>query len=415
MTASPPRPPATAARPRSRSLLLLGLVALSLVANVALLASLARPPAATDEPTDARPAGANASTSSSASAATADADAPTPATLPPDFWPTLDATSPAELAAALRSAGFDEQLVRAIVWTRLSQAHADDLAALAAAPYWRRTGVRQDIWLRRHRSTMAGEMRPEVAEFKAIFGDSPFNLFPPSETDVSQARRGISPATGELLRELRRERDAAIGPNRRRRTNNGEPDAETRQLMEREAAANAQLQAQLRAQLTPAEYDAYLYRASNTAQRLRHRAGLVTFTQAEYDAVVRTLGPDLDPRSDLSSHADALTAILGEQRYADLVQAFTGDQMTNNLVQRLGLPAATAGQLQAIRNEAIERSRNNRPDRSLSREEQQAQRQAQQAALGEFIHAQLAATLPPEALAVYLEYNADWLHMFPPP
>ncbi len=404
---------ATPSPRRSRSVFAPAVLGLSVLANLALLAGL-RPSTATPAADAAifatnegaaRPASAaNHSTATKPSVTTA----PSPAT---DLWRPLETEDLEQFIARLRAAGFDEELVRAIVWDRISRTTNEDATALEEAPYWRRIAVRNESSQRRRAEYQAGEIPADIALFEALFGEKPNHGFSPDAAEISRARDGLSPKTRDLVDELRRQRDAAIGPNRGGRYVNGEPDEATRAKLERQHEANLQFDAALRAQLSPADYESYLRNASETAQALRSRSGMLQLTQAEFDTLLATFGPAADLRAQLESHASDLTAALGEDRFAEFSQALSGDFQTNRVVERLGLPASTAIALQGIRDDTLERSRALGRDRSLNREEQQAQRLA----LGEEARQRLAATLPPEGLELYLEHAGQWMGSLQPP
>ena len=394
-----------ASAPRRSLGLPLGVLAVSLIANAALVSSLRRPSATVAVPP-----------TTVEEAAPVESSAPPPPTpapvVDPELWSQLEAEEPQELIGKLRAAGFDETLVRAIVWSRLARrAHIDE-EAINDAPYWRRNAVRMQFYRQRSNERRAGQQPTDITEFEALFGEKPTNLFGPSAGDVFAARQGLSNATTAIVNELRRARDAQVGPTSGGRYVNGKPDEATQLRLDRQAEANALFDAQLRAQLTPAEYDTYLRQASDTANFLRTRTGAMGLSQAEFDGIANVLGPaTVGFRPDLSAHEAALTALLGEERYAEFTQAATGDTQTNRIVERLGLPISTAVALQGIRDDITQRAQTLSRNRDLSREE----KDAQNAALAAEATQRIAATLPPEGVELYNNYAGLWMTRFNPP
>ncbi|WP_221028732.1 hypothetical protein [Actomonas aquatica] len=373
---------------------------LSAIANLGLLAALFVAPNESPAPPDAH-----------TSAATADAPTPTAAesaaTLPPrDLWADLESDDPATLTDQLRAAGFDEKLVRLIVWSRMSAADHAAGDEIDNAPYWRRRAVSNDINRRNQMERNRGQRGSEVAAFKALFGENPYGLLSPDYHTVYGSRNGLSADVNDRISNLRQQRDEARGSRSGRRYVNGEPDEATRALLAREEAANEQFEAALRAQLTPAEFETYLRTASDTANMLRSRAGVLDLNQAEFDAITQIFGPAADFRSALDQHAAALTDALGEDRYAEFAQSVQGDFQINRFVERMALPASTAIALQGIRDDILDRSRALNRDRTASAAEKQAQRTA----LGTEASDRLAATLSPEDLELYLDYAGSWLN-----
>ena len=394
-----------ASAPRRSLGLPLGVLAVSLLANAALVSSLRRPSETVTVPTTTVEA-----------TAPAESSAPHPPTstsvVDPELWSQLEAEEPQELIGKLRAAGFDETLVRAIVWSRLARHANVEADAIKDAPYWRRNAVRMQFYRQRSNERQAGQLPAEITEFEALFGEKPTNLFGPSASDVYEARRGLSNTTNTIVNELRRARDAQVGPASGSRYVNGKPDEATQLRLDRQAEANALFDAQLRAQLTPAEYDTYLRQASDTANFLRLRTGAMGLSQAEFDGIANVLGPaTVGFRPDLSAHEAALTALLGEERYAEFTQAATGDTQTNRVVERLGLPISTAVALQGIRDDITQRAQTLSRNRDLSREE----KDAQNAALAAEATQRIAATLPPEGVELYNNYAGLWMTRFNPP
>ncbi len=323
------------------------------------------------------------------------------------LWTRLDHDDPAEHAARLRTAGFDEATVRALVWERMRPPAPAESAEVRDAPYWRRSAILLEVGERQAAARKAGRTSPEVAAFTAIFGEKPSDpRFEPDGLSVRNAMRRTPAQVAQVVQELHRIRREDIPQSRGKRYVNGQPDAATVAKLNQREQAQVSFEAGLRDRLSDEEYAAYLLYESPAAHFLRHNVNGLNLTQAEFDTVVVHMADSRSFRRDLPNHAAELTTALGEQRYAELVQAATGNERANFIIERLGLPFSAAMTLQAIQDDVSARSSAIGRDRSLSRDE----RLPHLAALAVETRERIAAVLPPEGVELYLTHAAEWMN-----
>ncbi|WP_221028730.1 hypothetical protein [Actomonas aquatica] len=314
---------------------------------------------------------------------------------------------PAEFAARLRAAGFDEATVKAIVWECIRAPSLFESEEVRQAPYWRRMAMITDLGQRQSLARRRGEVTADVATYRELFGEDPQTLqFEPNALSVRRAMRRTPEHVAAVVRELRDTLRKETPRDQSTRIINGQPDAATVANRAQREQAESNFEAGLRERFTETEYAAYLLYESRAAFFLRNNLDGLLLTQQEFDTIVTIMADSRSFSRDLANYTEPLTAALGEQRYAELAQATFGNDRANLIVSRLDLPFTTAITLQSIQDDISARERTLTRDRSLSSDA----KTAQQAALAVEARTRLAAALSTEGYELYLAYAASWMN-----
>ena len=333
------------------------LLAASIAANAALVATVALRPAA--------PADETATTAASPVAArpvAAAASGPRPQTK--DIVASLNSAEPDNLHAVLTAAGVDPELIRTLVSSRIRQRYAARRSALWHEQYrpdewWKSQGdyyspERMEIRLRQKQIT--DEMN---AEIERLLGPAPARGLSAWE----QRRYGDLPP--DKVRELRLieqdYRELIGGINSEARDFRLPSDAEEINFLKEEQ------QRDLASILSPEELQAYQLRNSSTASSLRHTMTRMNATEQEFrlihdlrrefDEAHSTSGPGdrdkafWDARRQAEAALDEqLKATLGQQRFLDYKLAQDGGyRQLVGATERFGLPPDTPAKTYALR------------------------------------------------------------------
>jgi hypothetical protein len=187
-------------------------------------------------------------------------------------------------------------------------------------------------------------------------------------------------------------------------------------------ALDAERDGDLRRLLSPAEFEQYELRRSNTASYLSNQVQGFGATEAEYRNLFGIYRPFVDQYVLNAWTADtpeqqaarkiaeeqlqpAIKAVLGADRYADFKQAVNPDyRELNQVIGRLGLPLSVARDVAAIQQDVNQRAAALRSDTSNP-----DQRQAQLTALAQEANARVASALGARGADAYKLYGGQWL------
>ena len=351
--------------------------------------------------------GANAARSTTTAPASDRAAAHPSGLLPIDVLNAFNgASDPAALRDALRAAGADEALVRALLEGILRRRLADELLklhVLRMRTMWWRVGV----------SPIGSENPRMVNEFvtapmRALFGPDPLELteaegrfaFLPAEK-----RRLLAAIDFDYAELLGRERTAAYNDR-------SKAELDAQQLLAQERRRD------ILAALSPEERAEYDLRFSGTAAMVSRR--LATFAGTEED--FRALKPALDafdtaakaiPQDQNFSAAyvalqqrtmDQLASTMGRDRALEYIWSGPGGYAaTVQAVQKAGLPIVTAAQVYQLAAETGQKAAAIHYDTSLSTEQKRAAlttlQQSTQPALDAIVPGNARAALPRDATA----------------
>jgi len=407
------------------------LLILSALANGVLLYSLRRPAVRTPEATPVTAAADSADPLTTESTrASQTGFAPGGVTLPsttrtPDLWSRLYGEDPDEMIARLKAAGFTFQEIRSVMFSILESRFAAARAAIRGSredlPYWKNSFV----------STLNPEQRVKEAElmkqqsafYGKYFAGPDAIASDPELADQARNRFGELPvAKLQQLSVIQRDYDELqqeIFAEMQKRGPGGFTADERKKL----SLLQDELQRDFQQALTPEEYYEYQLRSSPTAQRLRSQLGLLKPTEAEYKALfalqssvdekysMRFGSPDDTARqayaTAIKNLQPQIQAALGPDRYADYQQLMqSGNDKVTRLMARLGLPLATAGQLETIRNETAQRLMAIRGDAQIPA----AEKVGRINALATETEARLTTALGgARGLEAYADLKGDWL------
>lgn len=319
---------------------------------------------------------------------------PTPSPAPPagptlttEAWQKLrsDTELPA-MVQRLRDQGFPPDVIRAIMASHLRELYAARMKALDpgsdSRPYWKNMSI--DPRVVQAQQQLYREQRKVLRELLGADAEPAENI-----NDIYQGRRydGIPPEKVADIRRLQREFEEArsdIFINGGLMTSTPETQRKIRELEQAQKDALAQL-------LTPAEFEAYNLRNSDTARQLRNN--LVGFNpteqefqtlfklQAEYDS--RFGGPMFGPstQEEMRQRGEAqrqlneqIKAALGPQRAEEYARTTDYSyRQASQLVARLELPPETTSRIWEVKQDVEQRSMALRRDRSLSDEDRNKQ------------------------------------------
>lgn len=395
----------------------------SLVANLALVAvivsGLRREAAVTL-------AAAEAAAAPTTAASATHTTAPSSATAAdPETWNGLQGGDVAASIERLRAAGFPPKIVQALAAELVRTQFAPRRVALNLkaneAPFWM-TGSRDpkvDAALR--------EINREQDEAtRALLGADMFGQDEAYATRLRQQMPGLTPAKIEELQRIQRENQekradfyakiAGIG------TMNPEERAKLGDFDKALVAAIGQA-------LSPAEFEEYQMRLSQTADRVRSQFQAFDATEQEYRALFKVhqsfddlTGPMYAPpsqeemrrRSEAQTQMnDQIKAVLGDARYAEYQRGTDYNySRTRQLIARLELPPATADLVYDLQKDIQARMMmTTGPNRPLSLEARNAER----AALAQEAETKLTAALGARGYEAYKLNGGTWVQSLQPP
>jgi hypothetical protein len=342
-------------------------------------------------------------TASSSSVPSPASRLPSPASPSPSLWSQFDSADLPTLIARLRAAGFSPVTIKAIVSARIEARHAERmnqlLATAAAAPYWKpdhtssinNPGFFETYGqINRERTSLLRELladdffaeagRDPTAEQRRQFGD-----LPKAKIDLLQR---IVDDYAEMTAQVRTATQGIPLPE----------DREKFALLERE------LRADLARVLTPAELEEYDVRTSPTAHQLRQTLMFMDASEAEFRAIYRIHSSQVNGLHNID---EQLRSTLGEQRYADYALANSEEfQKIGRLAYAQGISLDAVRRTFDLLTPTAKESERIFQDNALTPEQKRAALQA----LGQNAHAQLIATLGPNAGGAYAQ-TSDWLRI----
>ena len=406
--------------------LLAALLAASLLGNAALLFRVSQVSASASREAD-RPASESATTAESSASDPAMAEAQTAIAL----HRALSATSLAEFRDLLVAAGIEPKLRREMLRLLLQHRYADrfhelytDQADLAQTPWWRNPDYRalNSPAAQRERQEAGQELQQRFeADLARLTGEDPRRLDLAENPWLKRQYAGIPAEKAEALFRLQQDYDEL-----EQQVRMGGMEFQLPADVEKLRLLRAERERDIAALLTPEERSAWEMRSSPTADRTRDLATRYQATEDEYRRIYalqkafdeRFNFDDGDP--DPASPADwegqsaaqkelqkAIREIVGEERYEAARRENDSDYtLARSAVERLGLPAETAGTIHDLRTPVAEESRRIFSDPALPAE----QKRAALAKLAADTRAKVEQVLGPEAAELYFKRGGmNWL------
>jgi hypothetical protein len=409
------------------------LLAVSLLANAALVGVLVLRPGnsvtAISDPT--KPAGAaSAAAAASAGAAptAAGKSAANAAVKPQEAWGYLQTEDLAALVARLRAAGFPADVIRQMIRELVKERFDAKRFALEKdrfdTPFF--ANLPNEFNDPKLGPALRQLARDQTDLIRQLLGSSLNDLFADTEDNKAMLRLQIGDIPPEKLQALY---DTSVKFGEQRAAVyaalNGGPllNADRDKL----AAIDQGMRAELAQSLTPAEVDDFIMRSSPTASQLRQVLGPLQPTEAEYRAIfplyqafseqypagASNLTPDQTAARKLAEDQmnNQIKGLLGPDQAADYDQtANPAYNQLNKLVGRLDLPLSAAASVAAVQNDIQERVTEVRNDSTLSR----ADRNAQLTSLAQEASDKISTTLGPTGLEAYKTYGGQWLQNIAP-
>lgn len=384
--------------------ILLAAVAVSLAANVILVGILFA-----GRGTATAPSAFSARSKAAAPAARGPAADATP-------WTDLGAQELPELVRRLRDEGLPPHLLRALVQARLQEQLAPRFKALrpdaASRPYWKTATV--DPQVRAAEFALYREQQKMMRDLLGADAEQPdFNIY--------QHRRFESVPAAKLqdvkdsLRQLEERKQEIYAQT---------IGSTTPEQQRRIAALEQEHQAALAAILTPAEFEEFNLRNSDTARSLRFELSAFQPTEEEFRAIYRlqsqlppyeaNMSPaELQRRGELHTQArEQIKAMLGPERGAEYERASNFSyRQTSQLVSRLELPPDTTGRVWNVKQELERRAIDVRRDSRLPA----AERDRRLLALADEGSQQVAALLGgPRGFEAFKQNGGYWIEALKP-
>jgi hypothetical protein len=398
------------------------LLAASLLANIALVASLVRPEIRARFFGVATPA--SAASSPAASAPTAAAAAASKAS-DAEKWSDLTSGDLPDLVARLRAGGMDPHYLRAIVGTLVRQHFADRhraiVDAMAAKPWWQGqlyeslqdpkiTALRRQL-TRDERALMFQLLGPEIpsTDYERQLAQSRYGVLAPEKVEPL---REINADYDDLMAEVRNQAHGILLPEDR----------------EKLAYLEDQKRADIAKLLTPDELFEFNLRNGPTARRLRDQLAAFDPSEEEFRAIYqihqqiesqfadgRLQNLTQDERrarnAALASIGDKIAAVLQPERFADYqLKTDAAYAPTNALVTQLALPSTATAQVIAIQKDATARMTALRSSQPRNVDEYNAQ----VTAIADDVTSKLNAVLGERGLAQYRQGPGNWLQTLRP-
>ncbi len=331
------------------------------------------------------------------------------------------------LRDALRAAGVDEDLVRAVVGMRLWKRHEARLRALQAGPgakveWWKNENDRWGGRTKEQREELKALQAEIKAESERLLGKDPNAVannpwlerqYGFLSADKREALQKLEQDYNELNQELQQESQGFTLPSDR----------------EKSKFLMAEKRADLEALLTPEELSDYELRMSRTAQNLRWQMTQMDASEEEYRTIFE-LRRDFDEAyndhdqfgnrtrvmkpEDWQERAEAervmkeqIKAALGAERYADYARSQDGDyQQLRRATMRFGLQRDTPAKVYALRDEVPAAAVRIADDPALTNE----QKKAEVAKLAADARARVEGLLGQEVARAYFEQNGmQWV------
>jgi hypothetical protein len=342
-------------------------------------------------------------------------------------WAELQSDDPATLVAHLRGAGFSDAEIRAVLQLQLgrtvNERRRELVGTPAETPWWRPVLAPNAASLVANPQGLA-ELR-ELARQNARLIDSLLGPAPAAQLSPTERMQfaGLPPDKVDPLRQLLADYNELTGAV----TNNAlgiyfPEDRAKLKLIEEEKEKD------LRALLTPDEYDTYLLRSSNTANNLRNNLQAFQPTEDEFRRIFALqyafdqqyntpYGIDVELARQRALAQTELTAKikaeLSPERAAEYEKATDGSyRQAAALVARLELPPTTATQLWQLQRDTQQQMNAVRSNSSLNPDA----RNRALVALQDQVTAQASALLGgPRGLEAYRANGGQWIQGMLPP
>lgn len=411
------------------------LLALSLVANAALLVVSMSRRSATSSDSDtggvvaagshATPPGGSPSTRANGSAAASPGGRVAATGAPAaDSWHAFHGGDLKGLADRLRAAGFPLNTIRAIisgeVQARFSARQKALTQTVAEQPYWLQNQPTYNAEQRRAMRELSDERTRLLRE---VLGSDAQNQSPDYQA-IMAAQYGPLPMEKiEQIQKLRS--DYSELQQEVYEANNGlvmlPEDRAKLALLEKE------LQADLKKMLTPEEWAEYEIRSSQTSSSLRSRLATFKPTEEEFRAIFKiqkamddelgganpTTSEEAQARQAKQKEVEAqMLALFPPERALQLKLAIDpAYNQVNRIVARFNLPAQAALDVVALQQQTQQRMTEIRSNRALPAPERDAQLAQLQAATQD----RISAVLGERGTNAYLEYGGQWIQRIVPP
>lgn len=339
-------------------------------------------------------------------------------------WAILASGGPTRLKQKLKAARFSDELVRAIV-----EAHVGEI-------------------YRMKRNAVYGS--GQMAERPYWQSQTPFDFPPARKAELVRLQREEGELLSELLQDLPQDDSAVVAVALRHRYGDlsDEKALAVRAVEERyrmqslrtkeetlrgQAGGNStrppdvffatdrEMRGEMAKILTPEELFAYDLRNSAASMVLKEDAALLDITEAEYRDMYLIYQNALDkiPAADLNRNDKddvagemrgglqaPLQTLLGEERYADYLQAKNPDQKKLNLIaRRLELPISAARAVVSVQKEIMQRAKAVSSDVTFNAE----QRAAYYSLLAREAEAGITRQLGSSGYEAYCENSQKWI------
>jgi hypothetical protein len=398
------------------------LLIVSLVANGALVAALARrsPAPRSSAPVSTTASSATTTTAAAVSpelAATANVNVPVA-----NLWSRLHSDNLDELKHRLQAAGFPPKHVRTLlslaIHDRMNAEREARLGKPESTPYWKPTWSTD-----REYQKQSVEIYRQTRALDYQYVSGPDSLVDDEEARIAAQRRFGKLPLEKLQQLTSLERDAEDLQMKLSAQSTGPMDDEAvKAARDAYQALEKEKMAQLAQILTPAELEQYElrgYQAAGLARQLsafqptEDEFKLIYALEKSFRQTVsdRTLTPA--QRSAKSEEQQALiTAALGEERAADyLAVSQAGSDNLPLLIARLELPLSTLGAINTVRTDINQRAQAIGNDPKLTA----VQRDSQLAALAREANEKLTATLGSKrGYDAYMDLKGDWVRALTP-
>lgn len=384
--------------------LLTTLAALSLGANVALVALLF--------------AGYSGSAESSA-APTATAPAPkasAPTGPSADTWARLSTDDLPTMVRKLQEANVPIEFIRALAAARINESFSERRKALRAGlqnqPFWKNETT--DPRIRVGEYQLYREQRKALRDLLGADAESPetnlyntrrYDSVPADKIDdVKDAYRMFEDRRQELFSQLT---GGTLGP----------------EMQKRMQELQKEFDATLATILTPAQLEDYNLRNGDTANQLRYELAAFNPSEEEFRSIHR-LRAQLEPYRGTSTPEEMQRRSEAQRQINDQIKAMLGPvrgeeftrandhyyRQTSQLVSRLELPAETTTKIWELRQDIEKRARAVYSDSSLNPET----RAQQLTALRQETDQQLQGMLGTRGMEPYRQYGGEWMRMLTP-
>lgn len=339
-------------------------------------------------------------------------------------WSALKADDLKSLVARLRAAGFPPNVIRAIVKAQLDERYSglrkSVVAQLGPRPFWNAHYGNFDT---RTAMGLGAISRQESKEMKDLLGpddnsNNPLGVSYTQDTTVGLSREKYDRVQAILSDFTDMKGGLFAGANGVMLPE----DLEKLDYLQKEQ------QAEITAELSPAELFEYQLRTSNVASQLRYNLSAFNPTEDEFRAIFKAQ-QDFDSQygandgkltqdqlHEREAHQPDLLAKIqdgiGADRIADYKQQTDQNYIqVSRLVDRLELPATTTQQVVAVQGDISKRADAIRRDPSLSA----ADRSSQLAALSDEATGAITAVMGERGMAAYRQNGGGWLQNLKPP